>query len=305
MPQGKWKLEVNLLSLSLIRTFFINEFLWLYLPKISSVRTMSNSQHLSNIQVIIDDAVRKFGQTRSITNRNTLPVNGRYPIVEWLKIPDVICVYVDIRNSTWLSAISHSKSTAWIYELFTETAVRIFHEFESSYIDIKGDGVFALFNAWEEHRALVAAVSFKTFASEVFQPLIKKKIPSLDLWFHMWIDQSWVLVKQIWLRDKSGRDSRKNEVWAWKPVNMAAKLASRSPDKQLWVSERFFWKLNSELVLKSCWCRGGEQGFEKVWVWKEEVVAEDDIFDFKKIFILNPVWCKTHGAQWCKNVLTL
>jgi len=73
---------------------------------------------------------------------------------KWLKIPGVISVYVDMIGSTKLSAEKYDQSTAKVYKYFTDSAIRIFHEFGSSYIDIKGDGVFALFNSDEVHRAL-------------------------------------------------------------------------------------------------------------------------------------------------------
>lgn len=141
------------------------------------------AQYLDSVENIISDRVSIFKNQNSITDRNSLPSDGNYPLKNnhWYKIPDVICIFVDIRGSTKLSATTHDKSTASVYELFTGCAVKIFHEFEASYIDIKGDGVFALFNKNEVFRAISAAISFKTFASEKFKPLVKNKIKNIDI----------------------------------------------------------------------------------------------------------------------------
>lgn len=268
-----------------------------------------NKQFLLSIESIIADRVEVFKKVNSITDRNSLPSNGNYPQTDnqWYKIKNVICVFVDIRGSTQLSATNHDNSTASIYDLFTGTAIRIFHEFRASYMDIKGDGVFALFNGNQVFRALAAAVSFKTFANETFKPLVKKKTDNkVDIGFHMGIDQKTVLVKQVGLKDAEGRDSRKNEVWAGKTINMASKLASKSTDNEVWVSDRYFQNLNNkDLVVKSCGCSSGQITGEKKDLWTEKDVSEFGIFDFDKVHILHSYWCKIHGAEWCQKILQL
>ena len=54
--------------------------------------------------------------------------------------------FVDMKGSTQLSATNHEKSTAGAYQLFTGTAVRLFDAFDAPYINVRGDGVFALFD---------------------------------------------------------------------------------------------------------------------------------------------------------------
>lgn len=268
---------------------------------------MSQSQYLDSIEEIISDKVSEFQDSGiTVTVQDKIPL-GDFPMNTWLRIPDVICIFVDIRGSTKLSATTHDKSTASVYEFFTGTAVKIFHELGASYIDIKGDGVFALFNKEEVFLALAAAISFKTFVSEKFIPQMQKEIPNLDIGVHMGIDQKTVLVKQVGLRDDASRDSRKNEVWAGKPINMAAKLASRSRDDELWVSERFFHNLkNNELVMKSCGCFvNGQSNNIKIDLWQETDLSDDDNFDFDKAFVLKSVWCKNHGKEWCTNIINL
>lgn len=121
----------------------------------------------------------------------------------------------------------------------------------------------------------------------------------------MGIDQKTVLVKQIGLKDDNSRDSRKNEVWAGKPINMASKLASKSKDNELFISERFFEKIkDQELVTKSCGCSGGKDTGEKVDLWKK-VDLNDENFDFDSAHVLESIWCPIHGKEWCEKILEL
>ncbi|MDC8449786.1 MAG: hypothetical protein LV473_15700 [Nitrospira sp.] len=75
----------------------------------------------------------------------------------------------------------------------------IFDRFEASYIDVKGDGVFALFNGNQPYRALAAAVTFKTFSKEEFVPKIKAAT-SITAGCHIGIDKKTVLVRKLGLK---------------------------------------------------------------------------------------------------------
>lgn len=271
---------------------------------------MTQTRYIDTIRDLIAERESVFQQNNSITNRNTLLIDGSYPLRDnqWVKIPDVVCVFVDIRNSTGLSASTHDKSTASVYEFFTGTAVRMFHLFEAGYIDIKGDGVFALFNQDQVHRAFAAAVSFKTFAGDSFLRLARNKLPAtVDIGFHTGIDQKTVLVKQLGIRDAEGRDRRKNEVWAGKPINMASKLAALSKDMELLASDRFYNSLSrSDFVQKSCGCSEGVgRTGECIDIWHEKEKPEGSNFDFEKIYAMDTLWCATHGKEWCENIITL
>jgi class 3 adenylate cyclase len=233
--------------------------------------------------------------------RNSIPDTNQIPIENpqnWLKIPDVICIFVDMRGSTQLSAYSHDNSTARAYQLFTGTAVKLFSEFESPYIDVRGDGALALFDSGQPHRALAAAVTFRTFAKEEFIPLVKNKT-GLDIGCHVGADSRTVLVRKIGFKRYRGRSDRQNEVWAGRPVNMAAKLASDSGDEELLASDRFYKKLTSRYALKSCGCPNDKV----VELWKQKDVAGDDRFDFDTAYTLGSIWCKTHGREFCSKLI--
>ena len=252
---------------------------------------------------IINEQIEIYDQGRSITVRNSIPETSEIPLekpTHWLRIPDVICVFVDMLNSTKLSAELQDKSTAGAYQLFTGTAVRLFHEFDAPYIDVRGDGVFALFNSDQLYTALAAAVTFKTFAEEDFVPMIRKKT-DVQVGCHIGIDQKTLLVRKIGLKRKNGRTDRQNEVWAGCPVNMASKLAARANDKELLVSDRFYGRLKSDLVLKSCGCPDGE----KRDLWSSVDLSGETHFDFNRAYLLRSKWCRTHGREYCENVLKL
>jgi class 3 adenylate cyclase len=231
-------------------------------------------------RTIIDEEDNLFSEPRSIQIRKEIPDSGSIPLANpnhWLRIPDVICVFADMKDSTKLSAFHQDKTTAGLYRLFTGTAVRLFNEFDAPYIDVKGDGAFALFNSNQPHLALAAAVTFKTFVQEVFMPNAKR-VTDVPLGSHLGIDQRTVLVKKIGIKRLDGRTDRQNDVWAGKPVNMAAKLASRSMTGELLVSDRYFGNLKNDKALLSCGCPSGP----RVNLWSEVDLRGDSLFDFDK-----------------------
>lgn len=253
------------------------------------------------MKALFEEQLALYKKGASIQVVGRIPDTTEIPIENprhWLRIPDVVCVFVDMKGSTQLSAASHDKSTAAAYQLYSGTAVRVFAELQSPYIDVRGDGVLALYDSGQEHRALAAAVTFKTFASEVFAPEVKKQT-GLDIGSHCAIDQKTVLVRKIGYKRYGGRTDRQNEVWAGKPVNMAAKLASLTDDNELLVSGRFFERLSDSHALLSCGCPNGE----RVSLWKERDLTVDPRFDFDRAYSLRSIWCKTHGQEYCEALI--
>lgn len=254
-------------------------------------------------RAVIDEQISVYKLKRSITQMNSIPDTPKIPIekqTHWLKIPDVICVFVDMLGSTHLSASLYDSSTAGAYQLFTGTAVRLFSEFESPYIDVRGDGAFALFDSDQPYRALAAAVTFKTFSAEEFVPRINKAT-DVEVGCHIGIDQKTVLVRKVGFKRYRGRSDRQNEIWAGKPVNMAAKLAAETSDGELLASDRFFANITSKLATHSCGCPDGD----KVALWKKVDVSENVALDFDKAYRLGSYWCKKHGAQYCTDIMAL
>lgn len=63
---------------------------------------------------------------------------------------------------------------------------------------------------------------------------------NLDIGCHLEIDRKNCIVRKVGFKKYDDRTDRQNEVWAGKPVNMAAKLASKSNHSELLVSYRYF-----------------------------------------------------------------
>jgi class 3 adenylate cyclase len=256
------------------------------------------------VQNIIDEELQHFATGARVTNQGAIPDTTQIPIenpVHWLKIPNVIACFVDMEGSTKLSATTHERTTANAYRLFTNTAIRIFHHFRAEYIDVKGDGVFALYNEDRPYTALAATVSFKTFVKNEFTPRVQRQT-GLTIGGHFGVDQRTVLVRKLGLKAYGGRTDRQNEVWAGKPVNMAAKLASVSSNNRLWVSDRYFKNLQDAKALQSCGCHSGG---EPSPLWTEEDVSNDERFDFDRAFSVGSDWCEIHGKRYCAELVAL
>jgi class 3 adenylate cyclase len=81
---------------------------------------------------------------------STLPIEAR----KWIKIPDVVAVVADLRNSTQLGTDRWAASTASIYQAATGGVVEVLNQFQADFIQIQGDGAFGLF--WGDRRSPVS-----------------------------------------------------------------------------------------------------------------------------------------------------
>lgn len=263
---------------------------------------ITSNQIPQNLIDIIEKEEDDFFSEISIQDVNEIQTaNPIKDQLKWFRVKDVICVYVDMIGSTKLSATSRQITMARIYKFFTQTVVKIFNNLEAAYIDIKGDGVFALFNKNQQYHAIVAAVHIKTFIEEEFTPnLCKLKSITNDeksIGAHIGIDQGTLLVRRIGVRSIDG--DKDNEVWAGKTVNMAAKLASKSKAHELWVSDRFYKTITSDYVRYSCTCDEPDE------LWDEIDVSKEKKFDFDKAYILKSKWCAVHGTEYADILLGL
>ena len=254
---------------------------------------------------VLTEQERVFSREVSVTVQNSIPPSKDIPLenqTHWIRIPSVICVFVDMRGSTGLSAQTKDRTTAAAYQLFTGTATKLLVAFDAAHIDIKGDGVFALFDGSQPHRALAAAVTFRTFCSESIVPKIRDKT-GVNIGNHIGIDSKGVLVRRIGLRRRIDGNDRENEVWAGKPVNMAARLASEAGDSEILVSSRFHALLTRSHAVLSCGCSGGRPGGARSELWTERAVSASLGCDFDVIKVLGSTWCGVHGAEYCEALL--
>lgn len=127
-----------------------------------------------------------------------LPIEAR----KWIKIPDVVAVVADLKNSTHLGTGKQAASTASIYEAATGGTVKIYNRFGADFIAIQGDGAFALF--WGEQRferAMCAGISVKTFSERHLIPRLEAKwsshADSYPTGFKVGVASGRVLVKRV------------------------------------------------------------------------------------------------------------
>lgn len=217
----------------------------------------------------------------------------------WLKIPTVVAVVFDLKDSTHLGTGRHDTSTARVYKTAVESAVGVLAEFDTDFIDIQGDGGFGLF--WGDlafERALCAGVTIRTFSEDLVDQFQKKwndgKLPETG--FKVGIACGRVLVKQL----GTPRNVDEQEaVWAGKPVNYAAK-AAQSADRHQVVVTGSVWDHfeKNDYVAYSCGC----QSEPSATLWDDFTIERlrDDNEKYGRI--LEAPWCVTCGPAFCDAI---
>lgn len=263
-----------------------------------------NGQQLLPIEDIIQKETQDFKNDIEIKISYTIPETSdipKRPSNLWIKIPSVICCYVDMKKSTQLSINSTLQQTARVYKYFTETVTRIFHAYKSPYIDLKGDGVFALFNNDMPYTALAAMTSAKTFIDTTFSKMISDEFHSkIDACYG--IDCGQIMVRKIGLQRFKGRTDKQNEVWAGKVVNISAKLSTLE-NNAICISPRYYKMLKEPMALKTCGCNG----FLKLKsnLWENKILFCDSRFDFDDFYMLKGTLCETHGREFSATLRLL
>ena len=233
--------------------------------------------------------------TSQIPDTKDIPLEG----VKWLQSPAITCVYIDLVKSTHLQVIKHPKTTAKVYQLFVENMVRALNNFDAQFIDVRGDGGFGIFVGEDSPvAALCAAITFKTLCSKY----LENSLPEFKIQAHIGIDKKAVLFKQVGMRG-----DKKNVVWAGKPVNMSAKLASLAAGGQVAISDRVYEVLSKpkfkKYAVMSCGCSNGKYTGETSNLWTAQSVTDKGYFDFTTAYVNPAIWCDTHGDDFCKNLM--
>jgi len=235
-----------------------------------------------------------------IVEKNEIPASEEIPFEnpkKWLRISKVACLFVDMTNSSVLDYKNHAKRVAQIYEAFTTPLVRLMSVFGASYIDIKGDGAFGLFD--DENgcvRAVLAATTFrKYFEDSVSERIEEKTNGKVTVGFRAGLTYGSVIFKRIGLRG-----DKKNEVWTNSTVNSCVKLTSRANMNRLIASIEAFSQLREhEALVKSCGC--GSNG-QKSDLWDDIPVGLDEI-GINSAKELRSSWCDTHGEEYLNCIL--
>ena len=248
-----------------------------------------------------------------ITRLNDVPETGPTNRGVWYQIPNVTAVFADLKRSTELSADNTPKTSAFAYTYFIRAMAVILDRFSAGYVDIQGDAIFGLFSKGDEFLAAASAITMRTLVEqEVATRFEKDTSTDWKLTAGVGIDRGTLLVRRLGLRG-----TKQNEVWAGKPVNMAAKLSSVAEPNQVVVSDRVFSqyqqasKLRRRVLIWTCGCEGDNEGKgldadegETTNLWTEEQASEDLGLDFDTIHRLGSRWCEIHGAEFCEALVT-
>lgn len=226
---------------------------------------------------------------------HTLPIEAR----RWLRISDVVAVVADLKSSTQLGTGSKAASTASIYEAGTGGVVKIFDSFAADFLQIQGDGAFALF--WGDmrfERAAAAGITVKTFSLDFTEKIEAKWPTKPETGFKVGIASQRVLVKRV----GTPRDPTQQEpVWAGKPVNYAAK-AAQSADRHELVVTGSVWDQfeKNDYLAFTCSCNDGPHDT----LWKDFVIPRLET-DEKEAHgrKLSSAWCHVHGEEFCTAIL--
>lgn len=223
---------------------------------------------------------------------------------QWYQIKNVVSLYVDMTSSTQLTNDRYTKTSAEMFQLFTGSLVKILKDknFEADFIDIKGDGGFALWKSkYASVKALIAAVTFRTLVEKELKPYVKNKIEDWSLSSHCGIAKGTVLVKRIGTRNR--KEIKWNwAVWAGKPVNHSCKLSDIAEPDTLLATKNVYDdysdnKTFEKYLIKSCGCNNNG---EKIELWDNKGFCDE--VD-QEIFLLTSFWCKKHGDEYINAVL--
>jgi len=225
-----------------------------------------------------------------------------------------VCVFIDLDRSSEISNIKQRKTVAKIYDYFTQNIVDVFSisEMKADYFDIKGDGVFGIYEGSEAvFKALSAAVTFKTF----FEKHIKNKFKEDNLVLNckIAINQGKILVKKI------GKRGNYNEVWAGTLINNTFKLASLNTkiyeqDDKLQknlkndlviISESIYRKLEEKrnYAILSCGHEDEKWTGKKIDLWGRFTDQSDESQYSDPVYYLSAIWCDECGDEYLNGIL--
>lgn len=235
---------------------------------------------------------------------------------EWLRIEDVFVVVADLKGSTKLNFKKHAETGARIFEASTGNAVSIAEQFGPGFIDVQGDGFFALYHGTRAaQRALATAITVKTFgelgllealadhvdAATITRTAVERKSASgevelLDLpdtGYKVGMASGRLLSKHV------GTPEWHEPVWAGKPVSWAAKCAQKADAHELIVMERVFKKFeNNDYITHSCDCNLPPKN-----LWEDIEVEGFEEQPDEKFKVLRSKWCEVCGDRFCAALL--
>ena len=251
----------------------------------------------------LDDNVRWNLKTDvEIIDSNTFPDLDDLLLEKrrWLRISNVVAVAVDLKNSTRLDFKHQARTSTRLYEAIIGNCVTIMKNFQADFVDIQGDGLFALYHGDRaQERAMAAGITLKTFSQRSIVPRIggdmDERFPKTGL--KTGISAGILVVKKV------GKRNNNEPVWAGKPVNWATKCAQKAHANELIVTESVYANFeNNDYVRYSCGYANGQYVKQFSDLWKQVIV--DTLPDSTvRCMSLTSGWCETHGDEFCQALL--
>jgi len=224
---------------------------------------------------------------------------------KWHKFKDIVVVFVDLEKSTNLhKQIGNDEGLARVYNIAMGSVVRIFENFNARFIDIQGDGGFAIFWGPDRYReALVAAITVRTM-NETMMSLITETYSNVNSGgFKIGIASGGALVKYVGLSKRlavteTGKSEGWQEpIWSGDPVNFAAKAAQESKPNHILITNSVMQHIqNIDELVRTCSCSS------RVQVWTGHTIQKI-LGKESQGFINEKKWCITHGEEYADRIL--
>ena len=249
-----------------------------------------------------------------VVNQEDVPETGPANRGLWLRVPNVTAVFADLKGSTALNSSVSPEVAAIAYTYFNRAMTVILERFSAGYVEIQGDGIFGLFAGKRSmFHAAACAITMRSQVEEIVAVRFKRDASvQWDLKVGVGVDMGTLIVRQLGLRG-----TKLNEVWAGRPVNVAAKLSSAAGPNQVAVSDRMFAgyeraaRIRRRALIWSCGCgrRNRGEGLGAVAgktsnLWERQAAPKNMGLDFESVYTRKPGWCEQHGAEFCEAVLT-
>lgn len=258
---------------------------------------MDLAQLLEDLGSTVSETLKTLPEVTEKTDPSLDDIPGQGSS-RWLKIPNIVAVFFDLKSSTRLGTGRHDTSTARLYKSAVESSVAILREFDGQFIDIQGDGGFGLYWGDQSYeRALCAAVTIRTFSAEMVRQFEGKYSTGdfPETGFKVGIACGRTLVKRL----GTPRNVDEQEaVWAGHPVNYAAK-AAQSADRHEVVITGSVWDHfeKNDYVSFSCGCSGEPSD----GIWKDHTIANVAGGEQYGRRLTVP-WCENCGPAFCDAI---
>lgn len=223
----------------------------------------------------------------------TVPLEER----KWVLLTDAIAVVADLRNSTSLPQGRKWGSVGAIYEAAVAGLVEIYERFDADFIQIQGDGAYAIF--WGNNRyarAVCAGITVVTFTKDIFEVGINAKFDQLPkTGYKVGVAAGDLLVKRV------GSAETHEPVWAGNAVNYAAKAAQQcEPGQMLVTAGVWAWVETNDYLAVTCSCGTGPSS--SIWNTRHiQNLREGD--DESQGRLLDSRWCPNCGHDFCAAVM--